>query len=259
MLSIWSRTINTKGLRMLTLQDLKDLLHLPGLSRREQLLLILAHSPDTPMPTYQIKELAIQSGLREANKWNISDILRKSRPYVILTEVGWELTTPGLDHVNGVAAPLIGSPKPKVAVILRQHLSAIKDPAIKSFVEEAIACMELRLYRSAVVLSWIGAASILQKHIVDNRLQDFNQEAFRRNSKWRNAKNSDGIGRMKESEFLDILEALSIIGKNVKQELKNCLTLRNGCGHPSSLRIGESRTSSHIEVLVLNVFSQFSA
>jgi hypothetical protein len=63
---------------------------------------------------------------------------------------------------------------------------------------------------------------------------------------------------MKEAEFLDVLVALSILGKNVKQELENCLKLRNGCGHPNSLRIGEARVSAHIEILILNVFSRFN-
>jgi hypothetical protein len=66
---------------------------------------------------------------------------------------------------------------------------------------------------------------------------------------------------MKESDFLDIIGSppISLVGKNVKEELKNnCLRLRNACGHPSSLQIGENRVSAHLEVLILNVFAKFS-
>jgi hypothetical protein len=46
--------------------------------------------------------------------------------------------------------------------------------------------------------------------------------------------------------------------KNVKEELQNCLKLRNACGHPSSLKVGASRVAAHIEILIQNVFAQFS-
>ena len=62
---------------------------------------------------------------------------------------------------------------------------------------------------------------------------------------------------MKADTFLDILQAISVIGKNVKQELKKGLTLRNGCGHPNSLKLAEHKVSSHIEDLMLNVFAVF--
>jgi hypothetical protein len=60
---------------------------------------------------------------------------------------------------------------------------------------------------------------------------------------------------MKEHDFLQVLEVLSILGKNVKNELEGCLKLRNGCGHPNSLKLAESRCAAHIAVLVLNVFN----
>jgi hypothetical protein len=63
---------------------------------------------------------------------------------------------------------------------------------------------------------------------------------------------------MKESEFLNVIEAISVIGKSVKQELLKRLELRNGCGHPNSLSIGEHTVSAHIEALILNVFSRFA-
>jgi hypothetical protein len=63
---------------------------------------------------------------------------------------------------------------------------------------------------------------------------------------------------MKEGEFLDRLVAISLIGKNVKAELKQCLDRRNGCGHPNSLKIGPATVAHHLEILLLNVFQPFS-
>lgn len=79
--------------------------------------------------------------------------------------------------------------------------------------------------------------------------------AKRRDSRWKNAKTSDDLTAMKESEFLNILEHLSVIGKNVKLELQNqCLVNRNSCGHPNSLKIGENTVAAHIELLILYVY-----
>jgi len=141
---------------------------------------------------------------------------------------------------------------------LRNHLAGVSDPLTESFVTEAITCYEMGLHKAAVVLSWVGAVSILQEYIIQNKLAEFNAEARRRNLKWKDAKTRDDFGRMKEYDFLQILEGISVIGKSVKQELEKRLQLRNACGHPSSLRISDNTVAAHIEVLILNVFSRLS-
>ena len=119
--------------------------------------------------------------------------------------------------------------------------------------------MEDGLLRAAVVLTWVGSVAVLQREVVSSHLTAFNDEARRRDSKWRLAKDADGLSRMQEFDFLNILEAISVIGKNVKQELEVCLKLRNGCGHPNSLKIGENKVAAHIETLIQNVFVRFIA
>ena len=98
---------------------------------------------------------------------------------------------------------------------------------------------------------------MLYDHVVSNYLSEFNAAALKQDPKWKPAKTKDDLARMKEANFLVICESASIIGKSVKQELEGCLTFRNGCGHPNSLRIGENRVSGHIETLVFNVYSVF--
>ncbi len=244
---------------MLTKDDLKDLLHQPALSRRDQLLLCLANEAAAPKQVREIKAIAIDCGLHPVRLWNVSNILAGSEGQAIRTGEGWELTSSGKARVQEIAGPYAAVAKPKAASNLRAQLSQIADPTTRSFVEEAISALEHGLHRAAIVLSWIGSVSVLYKHVVDSHLGAFNAEATRRNSKWRAAKNREGLARMKESEFLDVLEAISVIGKSVKDELKAALKLRNGCGHPNTLKIGESRTGAHIEILVLNVFSQYAA
>jgi len=39
--------------------------------------------------------------------------------------------------------------------------------------------------------------------------------------------------------------------------LKTCLDLRNGCGHPNSLKVSVNKSAAHIETLLQNIFEKF--
>lgn len=238
---------------------LRDLLAKSEYTRNEKLIMCLAIDADQPTAVKDLKILALESGLTEVKKWNISSILGATKGLVVRAPSGWQLTSDGKRRVIDLVGPLGATAVPVIASSLRSHLPAITDSDSKAFLEEAIECFEHGLLRATVVLTWVGAVAVLHKHVVDNQLGSFNLEAQKRDTKWRSAKTSDDLGRMKESDFLNIICALSIIGKNVKQELETCLKLRNSCGHPNSLQIGESRVSAHVEILLLNVFSRFSA
>lgn len=137
------------------------------------------------------------------------------------------------------------------------QLSKITNRNTVKFVEEAIKCVEVKAYRAAVILSWVGAVSILYDYVLQNCLAAFNAEAKGRNPKWKDATTEDDLTRMGEQDFLNILQSISVIGKSVKQELETCLKLRNGCGHPNSLEISENKAAAHIEILISNIFSKF--
>jgi hypothetical protein len=242
---------------LLSKDSLKGLLHRPEFSRIDKLLLCLAVDVDKPKQVKEIKAIARAAGLHNVDEWNISGLLSNSKGKAIRVPEGWELTADGRANVANLAGTALVTPAPKAATQLRDHLATIKDLVIASFLDEAIRCLEYRLYRAAVVLSWIGAVSILHEYVIQNYLAAFNTEATRRDPKWKPARTRDDLARLKESDFLDILEDISVLGKSVKQELSKCLQLRNGCGHPSSLQIGENTVAAHIEVLLLNVFSRF--
>ena len=210
-----------------------------------------------PKQIVEIRELTVSSGVRGARNWNIAGLLGGSRGKAINTAAGWELGAPGVIRVKEIIGPHVAAPPPKVALDLRNLLPKLTNTDTRAFVEEAISCYEAKLYRAAVVLTWVGAVSVLYEYVVNHRLADFNDEAQRRDNKWRVAKNADDLARMKEYDFLQVLEAISVIGKSVKGELEVCLKLRNGCGHPSSLKVGPSRVEAHIETLIMNIFTVF--
>jgi hypothetical protein len=233
---------------------LKILLGEKKLTQGDKLTLIL-FSLNKPSSINQIKIKARHLGLNAIKKWNISAILSKSTLKAIRTKEGWQLTDIG--HTR--AEEILGNTKlPRIISTLRNHIDLFKDIDTKKFLEEAISCYESKFYRAAIVLSWIGAVDLLYSYVISNHLTNFNNEAATGENKWKPAKNKDDLSLMKESNFLDILQRLSIIGKNVKQELQSCLHLRNSCGHPNSLKIADSIVAAHLEVLLLNVFSKFS-
>ena len=243
---------------MLAKESLKDILHRSELSNTDKVLICLSVNEESAKAVKEIRQLAIAAGLRKAKNWNVSAMLDRSGGKAVRTSDGWELASLGKSYV----AKLVGSKSTAVVTpataAMRRHLHNMKNKVTRSFVDEAVKCCESGFLRAAVVLSWIGAISLLYTEVLNNHLKAFNTEAKRRNAKWKPAKTGDDLGRMKERDFLDIAESISVIGKNVKKELCNCLDLRNGCGHPNSLRIGAARVNSHLETLILNVYSKYS-
>jgi hypothetical protein len=234
---------------------LKNWLH-RDFSRSDKILLVLG-SFDTPCSVRDIIGRAINAGVRAPAKWNVSTVLARTQGLAIKTPSGWELTEAGKQHLRTLGVETIKPSATKVATDLRALLSTITEPETSAFVAEAVQCYELELYRSAVVMSWLAAVHVLKVEVVNNHLAAFNAEAQRIDPKWKMAKTTDDLGLMKEVDFLDRLAGLSIIGKNVKTELKNCLDRRNACGHPNSYRIGPNAVTHHIETLLQNVFQRF--
>ena len=243
---------------MLEQGALKDLLHTPGRSNFDRVLLCLAVTADKPSKLQEIREIALAAGWARAKSTNLSDYLGRAKGLAIRTPERWQLTGDGKKHIKQILPGSIGvTPPPQMATTLREYLVKMTKSDIQAFVEEAVKCYEAKLYRSAVVLSWVGAIAVLYDYVVAHKLIDFNAEAVKRDMKWKSATNADGLARMKEHDFIQVLAAIGVLGKNVKDELEGCLKLRNGCGHPNSLKLAENRVAAHIEMLMLNVFDKF--
>jgi hypothetical protein len=236
--------------------DLKAWLHRNGLTRLDKLLLVLA-TFDAPCQIGDIKARGREGGFTIPRAWNLSSILSRSGGHAVRTPGGWELTDPGRDHLRGLGVTNLSPAAANVAHDLRAELANIKDADTRALVDEAVTCFEYKIYRAAVVTSWVAAVQVLQQHVHAHHLAPFNTEALRIDPKWRPAKTTDDLGRMKESDFLDRLVALSVIGKNVKAELIDCLDRRNGCGHPNSMKLGPNTVAHHLEILLLNIFKVF--
>jgi hypothetical protein len=240
---------------LLNPNDLKEWLH-RDLKQLPKLLLILA-TFDEPCSLAELRDRAAAAGFKIPKGWNPSSTLSKSKGLAIRIPAGWELTDAGRNYLRNLGVEAISPAAVKVASDLRQHLEKISNATTRAFAEEAIKCHEAQLYRSAVVMSWIAAVDVLHREVVKHHLAAFNAEAQKADAKWKPATNEDGVGRMNEATFLDRIAAIGVIGKNQKDELAKALKLRNGCGHPNSLKVGPNTVTSHLELLLLNVFEQF--
>lgn len=211
------------------------------------------------MSTAAAKKYAIEAGVKGAKSWNFGSFLSSAEEKVFKTPAGWELTVAGRGHVAALAAgSLSASPAAAEAQSLRAIPPKLKSADAREFVAEAIVCAEQSLFRAAIVLSWVGAMALLHQEVISKHLASFNTEASRRDAKWKPAKSADDLGRINEAAFLEIVQSVGLIGKNVKQELDTCLKLRNGCGHPNSLKVGPNKVAAHIETLALNVYAVFA-
>ncbi|WKL56119.1 hypothetical protein Q1W73_10450 [Asticcacaulis sp. ZE23SCel15] len=241
---------------MLKIDDLKIWLQ-RDLRQLDKLLLILA-TFDSPCQLKDIVSAAADAGLRINSSWNPSATLMRSKGLAIRLPDGWEISETGKQHLRNLGVTTMSPAAMKVATDLRLHLVKIRNANTKVFVEEAIKCHEAELYRAAVVMSWLAAVDVLHQEVVTNHLTAFNAEAKRIDAKWKTAKTTDDLGRMGEDDFLNRLAAISVLGKNAKEELLKCLKLRNGAGHPNSLKVGQNMVASHLETLLLNVFEVFN-
>jgi hypothetical protein len=237
--------------------SLKAALHTVGLSKTDKLLIVLLSAEDKPQAVKDLRAKAVAHGVRAAKDWNISELLKRSKGRAILVEEGWELTPLGKQHLAalGIVSDQIVVQQ---ATTLRKLLPKVSSDKNRDFVAEAVSCYERKNLRAAAVLSWIGAVSILYDHVMQHALTRFNAEWVRRNQqKNRPISAVEDLSDIKEDTFLDVLHAASVISKSVKDELKACLKFRNGCGHPNTLVVGETRVAAHLESLINNVYLKF--
>jgi len=241
---------------VIELKDLKNILH-GDLGRLDKLLIVLA-AAEKPMKVAEIHQLATAAGVHGHKKWNISNSLSSSKAKAIRTPLGWELTDAGRARVDALLGYSATQPPSAPAVDLRKELAKITNAKTRAFVDEAVKCYDGKLYRSAIVMSWLAAVDVLYAFVLKHHLKAFNNAAAKVNNKWKPAVTADDLTLMKERDFLDRLAGISMIGKNVKAALVECLDRRNGCGHPNSLKIGPQAVGHHIETLILNVFQPFA-
>ncbi|MGJ4910245.1 hypothetical protein [Bradyrhizobium sp. HKCCYLS2033] len=208
------------------------------------------------MKAADIRSVARQNGWREGSINMPGALLKQTRNAIYLPN-GWTVTEACRSMLvqRELLAPA-GILTP-VTEALEKYLTEVRDADRARFVEEAVQCVKNKAFRSAIVLTWVGAVYLLYQHVLSKKSSEFDQEARRRFPKWKDAKDVDDLATLKEAEFLNILEHIGVLTKNQHKELQSCLDRRNAAGHPNSASFEEVTVGAHIHELISKIYSKY--
>ena len=239
--------------------NIQDVLSDKKFTNKEKILYAISQFPDG-ITTSGLNEYLLKNGFDAKNVLkNLTQHLNSYKGLIVkIDSKDWKLNKNGENFIKENSEFSLGTDEKVEIKKLKALLKNIKDPQILTFLTEAVKCSEENLFRAAIVLSWVGAVSILHDYTFKNRLKDYNIAGRSRFIKdWKDAKVVTDLSNIKETNFLQLILDIGIIDKNVKPELDACLKRRNSCGHPNSLKVGTHTVNSHIEILILNVFEKF--
>lgn len=239
---------------------------LSKIGQKPPTLLLLSHA-EQPARTPDIRDKGLSIGFRAISKWNVSDILKGAAKEGQVAQLGsaWRLLGPGFKlfaEFYRPEAPLIAETRHS----LKEHLANIANEQRQKFLDEAIRAFDVKAHRAAVVLSWVGAAHILQEHVAGHHRPAFNAAGTARAAKYAAAgkmfnfapiKTIKDFGTIGEADMLQICQDAGVLHKAEKQMLEERLNLRNQCGHPNPIVIAEHTVAHHIEILMLNVYAKY--
>lgn len=237
-----------------------------NLGQRLPVLLLLSHVEQPAAPS-RIRDKGLMIGFRKISKWNLTDVLGKAAKDDQVAQLtnGWKLLSPGMTRIERYYKSE-GAMISEVRHALRGHLASISNEQRRLFVNEAIKSFDVKAYRAAVVLSWVGAVHILQEYIALNHVKAFNDAGIARQTKaaarginytFLPVRTTKDFGVIGESDMLQLCQDAGILHKAEKQLLQDRLDLRNQCGHPNPITIAEHTVAHHIEILMLNVYSRY--
>ncbi len=136
-----------------------------------------------------------------------------------------------------------------IATSLRNTLSAIGDPAVRSYLEEAMACFEHNMLRSALIMTWCVAFGLLRSWLFRNHLAVFNLAT----SGWKNPvtiSTLDDFQELTEATIIDTARKSKILTKEQHKTLRGLLDLRNSYAHPTSKPIKAASVEAYIHTVL---------
>jgi hypothetical protein len=192
---------------------------------------------------------------------NISDyLIRKSSgkgaPF-IKSKAGYRLERSRLREIEkelGVA-PHVSAASSSLRGHVRQGMSGTAE----AFIVEAISCYEHKLYRSAIIMTWLFAMDSIFEYILSKKASEFNAayQADSSNKKGLQISSKDDFAELKESKLIEICRSANIITNDVRKILDTKLGIRNTCAHPSAVKILDVKCADFITDLLDNVIAKY--
>ena len=168
----------------------------------------------------------------------------------------WRLTESGKKQVR----ELLSLPEETVEAqnevsALTKIASKISDTVVRDYLMEGIDCLRFNALRAAIVFLWSGAMRIAQEEVLKKPLADINASLKSHRQNVREIKTLGDFSYIKDSEVVQTARDLGIYDKSEQQVLRQCLDLRNTCGHPSKYVPKISKVKSFVEDLIGIVFT----
>lgn len=169
----------------------------------------------------------------------------------------WSLTDSGRKHVRG----LLNLPEAEAEVetdvaSLTQLTGGIQDAIVKSYIEEAILCLQVGALRASVVFLWSGAIARIRDEVwtLANNPTQIDAALKNHNPGSKSFKKKGDFSRVNDAALIEITEDLNLYDKSERKRLKEGLDLRNDCGHPVKFQPGTAKVRAFIEDVIGVVF-----
>ena len=242
------------------------LLSLPGLrtlSVRSRILLIaqyLLQSGRTNFTPNELQTAFTEGGLPPPDRLGptLSKLSRgKAAPILKYGPGAYALSLFGQEEVQDYLGTTPGAAPGRSALPLL--VGKISGDADKRFLAKAIACVEVKARRAAVVMAWALTIDHLERYVLLHKLNEFNRAwAVRPDCRGRSIATQDDFLELRdENTFVQILRSATIITNDVRKILEEKLGFRNTCAHPNDIIVPESKVFATIEDLVYNVVLKY--
>jgi hypothetical protein len=237
--------------------------NLRSLSVRSLILLIGHHLLQTGRTNFTSAELAkafAEGGLPPPRQLarSLSQLSKgKSAPILKYGPRAYALTVFGQEEVQDFLGATSAATTEKSA--LPALVGKISGDAEQRFLAEAIACVEVKARRAAIVMTWAMTVDHLERYVLRHKIGEFNDSwASRTDCRGRSVVTQDDFLELRdESTFIQILRSASIITNDVRKILEEKLGFRNTCAHPNDIVVTESKVLAAIEDLVYNVILKY--
>jgi len=139
---------------------------------------------------------------------------------------------------------------------LEKSFAKLQNADEKSYLLEAIKCLNARAPRATVVVAWNAAIRNIQYRCLKYDSNTLNIAIKKHHPKAPRVEVVNDFEKIKERITLEASQTLGIFSKGEKNNLIGCLDLRNQCGHPGAYIPDELQVAAFLENLYNIVFSK---
>ena len=163
----------------------------------------------------------------------------------------WKLS--GLEEENIEQNELGGLPLVTIKEELKKLLKKLPESQ-QNFVNEILGCLQVQAWRGAIVLTWILTMEHLQKIVLIDFLEKFN-EILSETKLYKDLTVSkiEGFEEIKDNDFLRTIRTCGMVSGSQYSILETRLKERNRYAHPTNLEITDTIAMAFIEDLVNNI------